>query len=100
MGVKTLQLFLLFGLMALSMSCESRNQTAQYGNRLIKTYKDTQKFGDRTSVQSLQESIRAFQASNGRYPNDLKELEDFAGIPLDRSKYAYDPLTGIISPQE
>ncbi|HXX56941.1 MAG TPA: hypothetical protein VEI96_02945 [Thermodesulfovibrionales bacterium] len=98
--MKVLRLFLILGLVSLSLSCKGKNPAEQYGDRLMKTYKDSEKFGDKTSIQNLQESIKAFQAANGRYPNDLKELADFAGIPLDSNKYTYDPSTGIISSKE
>jgi hypothetical protein len=34
---------------------------------------------------------------NGRYPDDLKDLEHFTGTPLDAAKYEYDPSTGTIT---
>ena len=76
--------------------CESKNPVEQYGDTLIKSYKNTQQVGDRTSLQNLKESINAFNAAHGRYPNDLKELAEFTGIALDSTKYEYDPSTGKI----
>jgi hypothetical protein len=81
-------------------ACESKNSLEQSGDTLIKTYKNTQQFGDKTSLQNLQESIKAFSAAHGRYPNDLKELEEFTGVTLDSSKYEYDPLTGKMTQRE
>lgn len=80
--------------------CESKNPFEQSGDTLIKSYKNTQQFGDRTSLQNLQESIKAFSAAHGRYPNDLKELEEFTGVTLDSSKYEYDPSTGTMTQRE
>ena len=82
------------------LGCESRNSLEQPRDTLIKSYKNTQQFGDKTSLQNLQESIKAFSAAHGRYPNDLKELEEFTGVTLDSSKYEYDPLTGKIIQRE
>ena len=81
-------------------ACESKNSLEQSGDTLIKTYKNTQQFGDKTSLQNLQESIKAFSVAHGRYPNNLKELEEFTGVTLDSSKYEYDPLTGKIIQRE
>lgn len=80
--------------------CESKNPLEQSGDTLIKSYKNTQQFGDKTSLQNLQESIKAFSAAHGRYPNDLKELGDSTGMTLDSSKYEYDPSTGKITQRE
>jgi hypothetical protein len=82
------------------LACESKNSLEQSGDTLIKTYKNTQQFGDRTSLQNLQESIRAFSLANNRFPRDLGELEGFTGVTLDSSKYEYDPLTGKITQRE
>ena len=82
------------------LGCESRNYLEQPGDTLIKSYKNTQQFGDKTSLQNLQESIKAFSVAHGRYPNNLKELEEFTGVTLDSSKYEYDPLTGKIIQRE
>ena len=90
-------------LMSLAMSmpaCESKNTLEQSGNTLIKSYKNTQQFGDKTSLQNLQESTKAFSAAQGRFPRDLGELEEFTGVKLDSSKYEYDPLTGNITHKE
>ena len=86
----------LIGLILLFVSCKSKNPAEQYGNTLIKSYKNTQQFGEKTSVQNLQGSINGFYAANGRYPKDLKELSEFSGVELDSPKYDYDPSTGII----
>jgi hypothetical protein len=91
---------ILIGLTIIFASCKDKNPVEQYGDTLIKTYKNTQQFGDRTSLQNLQESTKAFHAANGRYPNDLKELEGFTGTALDSNKYEYDPSRGTITQKQ
>ena len=81
-------------------SCESKNPVKEYGDTVVKGYKGAQKAGSRASVKNLQDSISGFQAANGRYPKDLKELEAFTGETLDSAKYEYDPSTGIITSKE
>jgi len=84
----------------ISFGCESKNTLEQSGNTLIKTYKNTQKFGDKTSLQNVQEAMRTFYVANGRYPRDLGEFEGFTGVALDSSKYEYDPASGKITQKE
>ena len=92
---------MVFAILAtIGFGCESKNTLEQSGNTLIKSYKNTQKFGDKTSLQNVQEAIRTFYGANGRYPNDLKELEGFTGVTLDSSRYEYDPSTGTITQRE
>lgn len=81
-------------------SCDSKNPVEQYGDTVIKSYKNTQKTMSGVEIQKLQESIRTFQSMNGRFPNDLKELSDFVGSPLDSNRYHYDPSTGTIAAKE
>ena len=90
-------LFLVSLIMAFP-SC--KNPLEQYGDTVVDTYKRSQTIEKKESVQNLQRSIQAFQATNGRYPNDLKELEEFNGNKLDYTRYEYNPSTGIITAKE
>jgi hypothetical protein len=84
----------------IGVGCENKNSLEQSGDTLIKTYKNTEQFGDKTSLQNLQESIKAFSAAHGRYPNGLKELEEFTGVALDSSTYEYDQSAGKIAQRQ
>lgn len=97
LSVKQAILMVLAVQTVICFGCESKSSFEQAGDTLIKTYKNTQQVGDRTSLQNLKESINAFNAAHGRYPNDLKELAEFTGIALDSTKYEYDPSTGKIA---
>ena len=92
----TVRLIIALAALAILFSCESKNPVEQYGDDVTKAYKGTQQFGSQMDVKNLQDAIRSFQVMNGRYPNDLKEIEHFTGTPLDSSKYEYDPSTGIV----
>ncbi len=85
--------------LAVLSSCQE-NPVEQYGEKTVKTYKETQKFGNTTTVYNLRQAINGFQAAEGRYPRDLRELSDFTGIPLSEEDYDYDPATGTISQKE
>ena len=100
MSAKQVIAMVLVILAIIGFGCESKNTLEQSGNTLIKTYKNTQKFGDKTSLQNVQEAIKTFYGANGRYPRDLGELEGFTGVTLDSSKYEYDPSTGKIAQKE
>ena len=87
-------------LSSIVIGCEDRNSLEKSGDTLIMSYKNTQQFGDKISLQNLQESIKAFSVAHNRFPRDLKELEGFTGVTLDSSRYEYDPLTGRITQKE
>lgn len=93
----TVRLIVMLTALAVCSSCESKNPVEQYGDDVTKAYKRTQQFGSRMEVKNLQDAIRSFQVMNGRYPNDLKEIEQFIGTPLDSGKYEYDPSTGTVA---
>jgi len=95
--MRRLLLFLALASLPLIFSCESKNPVEQYGDDVTRAYKGTRQFGNQMDVKNLQDAVRSFQVMNGRYPNDLKELEHFAGTTLDAAKYEYDPSTGIIT---
>jgi len=81
-------------------SCDSRNPVEQYGDSVVKGYRNAERVGSKTSVQNLQESIKAFHAAYERYPADLRELSAFAGTTLDENTYQYDPVKGVITAKE
>ncbi|MBF0518979.1 MAG: hypothetical protein HQK92_04570 [Nitrospirae bacterium] len=51
----------------------------------------------KTELENLKAAAKAFNASEGRFPNDLAELEQFSGSPIDKAVYNYDPKTGALS---
>ena len=90
-------LFLALAGLVLICSCESKNPVEQYGDDVTGAYKSTERFVGQINLQSLQEAVRSFHAMNGRYPNDLSELEHFVGTALDPARYDYNPSTGTIT---
>ncbi len=80
-------------------SCKN-NPVEEYGEKTVQTYKEAQKFGNTTTVHNLKQAVSGFQAAEGRYPRDLKELSDFMGTSLSEEDYDYDPATGKISRKE
>jgi hypothetical protein len=80
------------------LSCQDeKNPVQQYGDTLVHGYKSAQKVEKDANLQQLQRSAYEFQAANGRYPADLKELGEFTKITIDSNKYNYDPATGGVT---
>lgn len=80
------------------LSCkDTPNPVEKYGVTVVDKYKSTQEFGDRVSLQRLQQAVTTFRLTNGRFPEDLQELENYVGETLDANKYAYDPASGKIT---
>jgi hypothetical protein len=84
-------------LLAVLLAGCDENPVDKYGTGLVDTYKSVQPAADAASVSLLRQSIKAFRAAYGRYPDSLGELEAFAGTKLDSEKYDYNPSTGTIA---
>ena len=54
--------------------------------------------GKQIDLAYIGNEIRQYQATEGHYPNTLKDLETWRGSPLPAppagGKYSYDPATG------
>jgi hypothetical protein len=51
----------------------------------------------KTEVENLRKALSTFSATEGRYPKDLAELEQFASVTIDKGIYNYDSKTGALS---
>jgi hypothetical protein len=79
-------------------SCkDEKNPVQQYGDTLVHGYKSAQKVEKDANLQQMQRNVYEFQAANGRYPADLRELGEFTRFPIDENKYNYDPTTGSVT---
>ncbi|UCG79327.1 MAG: hypothetical protein JSV21_05760 [Nitrospirota bacterium] len=82
----------------LLMSCkDSSNPADRYGETVVDKYISTQEFGEDITLRNLQQAITTFRLTHGRFPEDIDEVSDFSGMPLDADKYDYDPSTGVLS---
>jgi hypothetical protein len=83
------------------VSCsDDKNPAQQYGNTMMQSYKSAQKLDAKVNVQQVQKSIQEFNAANGRYPADLKELISFSGLMLKSDQYCYDPASGALTEKQ
>ncbi len=89
------------GMLVLSValfSCkDEKNPVQQYGDTLVHGYKSAQKVEKDANLQQVQRNVYEFQAAQGRYPADLREVEEFTKSPIDAGKYNYDPSTGSVT---
>jgi hypothetical protein len=80
------------------LSCkDEKNPVQQYGDTLVHGYKSAQKVEKDANLQQVQRQVYEFQAAQGRYPADLRELGEFTRSPIDENKYNYDPMTGSVT---
>jgi len=84
--------------LAFLSSCDKKvdNPVSRYGDALIGAHQSAQQTAETASLASIQEGIRLYFASNGRYPGSLSELEDLMGAPIDADRYEYNPQTGTV----
>ncbi len=92
---------MLLGFVLVIAACtDEKNPAQQYGNTMVQTYKNAQKFEKKVDLQQAQKSVQEFYAANGRYPADLKELSSFSGLPLDAEQYDYNSADGVLTSKQ
>jgi hypothetical protein len=90
--LKTITIILLaLGLMAMA-ACEE-NPAKEYGTTVVRTIDRADRAADSANLAALKQSVQAYYAANGRYPESLDEL----GIGIDSSHFDYDPATGTVT---
>ncbi|MBF0463596.1 MAG: hypothetical protein HQK88_04465 [Nitrospirae bacterium] len=103
---KTFKLLLLFSFVVLLLSACEKQDDKKEGmtdkvQEMAKSRKDaldkSKVVAQKTELENLRAAINAFNASEGRFPKDLAELEQFSGSALDKGVYNYDPKTGALS---
>ncbi|WP_420266173.1 hypothetical protein [Candidatus Magnetominusculus dajiuhuensis] len=63
----------------------------------VETMDKAKALSQKTDIANLRQAVNSFQAAEGRYPKDLAELEQFAGVTIDKGIYKYDPNTGSLA---
>jgi hypothetical protein len=81
------------------LSCDQKpkNPVAEYGDALIGSYKKGQKAGEIANLDAVKSAVKAYHASNDRYPQSLDEIKNLIGADIDLSKYEYNPENGMVS---
>src|SRR4030042_2310470 len=81
------------------LSCDQKpkNPVAEYGDALIDSYKRGQKAGEIANLDAVKKAVKAYHASNDRYPQSIDEIRDLIGSNIDLSRYEYNPEDGLVS---
>ena len=63
------------------LSCDQKpkNPVAEYGDALIDTYKRGQNAGEIANLDAVKSVVKAYHASNDRYPQSLAEIKNLIG---------------------
>lgn len=99
--INGLKFFFLFPLLIIMLlpSCKEKpkNPIAEYGNALMNAHQRSKDTAEKANLDAIQETIRAYRASNDKYPESLNDIQGMIGSPIDFSRYNYDPQTGTVS---
>jgi hypothetical protein len=76
--------------------CE-KNPVEEAGNAYIGAYKRGQEAGKTGNLYAVKQSLQAYHAVHGSYPETLEDLDAMIGEDLDTSLFDYDPQTGKVS---
>jgi len=90
--LRTLTIIFLVLCLSLLAACND-NPAKEYGKTVVQSIDRAHGAADSANLQALKESIQAYYASNGTYPESLDEL----GMSIDASYFDYDPATGNVT---
>lgn len=88
--------FLMFVVTALSGCDEKTNPVSKVGDSLVGAYERSSAGADQATLNGIRDAIRAYYITHRGYPASLDEIQDLMNSPIDSSRYAYDPDTGMI----
>lgn len=77
------------------MSCE--NPAKEIGKGAIETIDRSRATGAAAGLDTMNNAVETFRASNDRLPASLEELIQTMGITVDASLYNYDTATGRVT---
>lgn len=98
--MKRYSLFLFFLIfIILSFACKEKPKTAfdEYGDALIDSYRKAQKTETITNLDTIRKAISMYYAEKGKYPESLKDINEYLRSEIDLSKYIYDSNTGKVT---
>ena len=90
--LKTIAIALLT--LSLTALTACKDDTAEeYGKAVVGTVDRAERAADSANLAALRTSIQTYRATNGKYPESLKEL----AMGMDLSRFNYDPKTGAVT---
>lgn len=88
------------GSLIITLSCKDTPRSVEkYEETVADTLKSTREFGDKVTLQRLQQAVTTYRLTKGRFPGNLHELGNFVGETVDSNKYDYDPSSGKLDPR-
>lgn len=91
-------------LVALVGGCEektkpaaTKNPIAQYGDDLISVHEGAKIEGQQATLKGIKNAIQIYYASNGKYPENINEIQKLMDSPIDPDIYQYNPENGMVT---
>jgi hypothetical protein len=76
---------------------EKTNPIAQYGDDLISVHEGAKIEGQQATLKGVKNAIQIYYASNGKYPENLTEIQKLMDSPIDQGMYDYNPQNGVVT---
>ncbi len=86
-----------FGLLILSSALMAGcNPAEEAGNALIQSYESSKKAIEQVNLKNIQRAVQMYRTINGKYPQELEDIESMMNSPIDKELYQYNPDTGKV----
>ena len=103
--IKRVFSFFLVLLAALIGGCEEKtspvaekiNPVAQYGDNLISVHEGARIEGQQATLKGMKNAIQIYYASNGKYPENIYEIQKLMDSPIDPDMHQYNPQNGMVT---
>ncbi|MEW6715515.1 MAG: hypothetical protein AB1306_10555 [Nitrospirota bacterium] len=76
---------------------EKTSPVAQYGDDLISVHEGAKIEGQQATLKGVKNAIQIYYASNGKYPENLTEIQKLMDSPIDQGMYDYNPQNGVVT---
>jgi hypothetical protein len=97
-GIKAKTTLFLILLAVLISGCEEKtNPVAQYGDALISVHEGSKIEGQQATLKGIKNAIQIYYASNGKYPENIYEIQKLMDSPIDPDMYQYNPQNGMVT---
>ena len=96
--IRVLFLVLSVSLLLATAGCDSEvNPVKEFGDSMIESVEASKEFADEITFLNIKKALQMYYAENSKYPETLKNIEDFMDSPIDIELYEYNPETGELS---
>lgn len=96
--IRVLFLVLPVSLFLAAAGCDSDvNPVKEFGDGMIESVETSKEFADEMTFLNIKKALQMYYAENSKYPETLKDIEDFMDSPIDIELYEYNPETGELS---